>query len=196
LNKVAQSGFYIRDGKTLERLAKVDTLLISSKSFESGKLPTLLKSDLLNLDLCIVIYKPVENLQNWIDRLEIPDVNLYDLSTTEELDTIIQSLKERGKNVAWLEDSLLEPTKADIVITNQGSDIALRQKNDLRCIVDTLNLADETMSTIYQSLAMTTSLNVTAVFMGVALGIDPIYTVSVNAGAAIVGELNSLRLHQ
>ena len=72
----------------------------------------------------------------------------------------------------------------------------MRQKNDLRCIVDTLNLADETMSTIYQSLAMTTSLNVTAVFMGVALGIDPIYTVSVNAGAAIVGELNSLRLHQ
>ena len=130
LDKAAQFGVHIPDGKTLEKLAKVDYLLTST-----------------------------------------------------------DAPKERAENVAWLEDSYL-------VLGQDGSKIVLDSQNDLSRVEQSIDLAQETISTIYQSIGLVTSLNMSAVFLGVFLGVDPVITVLINAGAAIAGELNSLKLHQ
>ena len=52
------------------------------------------------------------------------------------------------------------------------------------------------MGNIYQSISLTAALNIVAVGAGVFLGLDPIFTVLINGGSAILGELNSLHLQQ
>jgi hypothetical protein len=129
LEKAEQYGVYIPDGKTLEKLAQVDALVVSN-----------------------------------------------------------DSAQEQGKNLAYIEGSYL-------VLGQDGSKIELKDQDDLQNIEESITLSQQTISTIYQSIGIATSLNLSAVFLGVFLGVDPVITVLINAGAAIAGELNSFKLH-
>jgi|GEM_PF-1940116 len=195
LTAAAESGIYIRNGKTLEKLAQVDTLLLSLDSLQAGDGSQLLPGDFVSGDLHIVSLN--ELATPWSEKLAIPDNNWHIVSDSQEIDQIIQALQEQGHKVAWVEDNQFKATKSDIVISRNAEEAdVILHRYDLRALIDSLNLADETLATIYQSMTITTSLNLAAVGMGVILGLDPVITVLINGAAAILGELNSLRLQK
>jgi len=193
LTAAAESGVYIRNGKTLEKLAQVDTLLVSLDSLQTGDWTQVIPGDFTFGELHIVSLNELPT--TWTDKLAIPDNNIHIISDAQEIDQIIQTLQKEGHKVAWVEDNQFKVTKSDLVISRSAGDVVFHH-DDPKSLIDTLNLADETLATIYQSITLTTSLNLAAVGMGVILGLDPVITVLINGGAAILGEFNSLRLHK
>ncbi|MDV3002094.1 MAG: hypothetical protein N5P05_003700 [Chroococcopsis gigantea SAG 12.99] len=207
LTSAARSGAYIRNGKTLEKLAQVDTLVFSVNAFLSLIFS---KQSLVPFEeaiqalrervLSLYIVVDTEDDQDLIDELMTLVDKVFTVKDKNELDGAIDRLRVQGKTVAWIDDTTgdkFTSDRADVTITlargnlETSADVIL-QNYDLRALVYTLDLARDTLKRAYGSLAIATIPNLIAVSIGVIWGLDPLIAVMINGGSAILAELNSL----
>jgi len=208
LTKAARQGVYIRNGRTLEKLAQVDTLLFTQQSFpsltaqESNSVSDLIHTlNNQNLDWHILADETREKLSTWAIFRGIPLNRVHQTKDNPEIQQLINQLRSQGKTVAWVDDTTgdrFTATSADVVISlalgesESHADVVLHS-HDLKSLAYSLSLAKHTMSTAYQSLAIAIVPNLFAVGVGVIFGLDPIIAVLLNGGSAILAELNTLQ---
>ncbi len=208
LTAAARSGVYIRNGKTLEKLARVDTLVFSVNAFltlifsKQSAVPfeeTIEALHERSLSLYLVVDSPED--EELIDELVSVVDKVFTVKNGNELDGAIEGLVAEGKTVVWIDDTTgdkLTSERADVTITlacrggYETSADAILQIYELGALVYTLDLARDTLNRAYGSLAIATIPNLIAVSVGVIWGLDPIIAVIINGGSAIWAELNSL----
>lgn len=208
LTAAARQGVYIRNGKTLEKLAQVNTVVFTLESFQSLTTEHLNESSLRGLiqqwqNQALDIYIVTENnalpVQTWVSTLGINPVNVHTVTYGEEIDTILTQLRSQGKQVAWVEDTTNSKVReADVIISLARGDFeyeadVILHSHSLISLSYTIELARHTLTTAYESLALAIVPNLMSVGVGVIFGLDPIIAVIINGGAAILAELNSLR---
>lgn len=207
LTTAARNGIFIRNGKILETLAQVDTLVIAVEDFPSLKTLAGENFGIIGsgqnhfLDLHIVTEGKSEDYQSWMKELGIPASHLHFGTDRQSINLIMERLHSQEKKVAWLDltaDHFLTTTEAEVMISlargewdSQAEVILYNQ--DLGVFLYSLILARHTMLTAYQSLAIAIIPNLVAVTVGVVFGLNPIIAVLINGGCAILAELNSIR---
>jgi hypothetical protein len=171
----ARRGIYIRDGETLEKLSRIDTLVVSLETYRS-----------LPGDFC-----PDGDI-------EVITVELSQLGDQNVLDELFDRLQARGRVVAWLQDNAERSDRADVILAfDDGNEIpgadGILHRRDLGAIEETFTLARHTFTTAGESLAIALVPNLFAVGAGLIFGLDPLLAVAINGGTAILAELYSSR---
>jgi heavy metal translocating P-type ATPase len=115
----------------------------------------------------------------------------------------IRQIKEQGKTVAFIGEGINDVAAlahADVSISFAlGSDLAREAadvvllENDLRGIPHAIEIARRAMDIIYQNTAIATIPNISIVLAGILFPINPVLTVLIGNGSALLSELNSFR---
>ncbi|WP_013334278.1 HMA2 domain-containing protein [Gloeothece verrucosa] len=204
----ARTGVYIRNGRTLEKLAQIDTLVFAAKSFfaliTTEKAVNTLDKIIEELDRrsfsFYVVINDEEEALKWTEQLKDLKNNLCFVEDGKQLDKFIEQLRHESRTIAWIDNTTgddLTTLQAEVTISlanelyQSQADVILHN-HDLYSLIYTLDLAKHTLITVYSSLAIAILPNLVAVSLGVAFGLNPIIAVMINGGSAILAELNSL----
>jgi soluble P-type ATPase len=139
LTAAARRGVFIRNARTLETLAQIDTLIFTLESFQSftaEELPPFLPTPLIleangqhvelnagdpsirsiiqtlqsqSLDLHIVSKDNEEVVQTWATRLGIPANNVHTAAESETINHCIEGLRRQGRRIAWVDNTTSDP---------------------------------------------------------------------------------------
>lgn len=212
LTAAARQGVYIRNGRVLEKLAQVDTLVVPIESLYGEKTRDIEKnqSSLLqwvqnwqaqgfNLHLMI----PENGTEGLADaeRWGIPLECVHLVSSDIHLAELQERLQSKSRGIAWITDNgndFLKENPTDVIISlakedfEAQADVVLHHY-DYQSLGYTIALARHTLANAYGSLAIATIPNLLAVAVGVFWGLNPIIAVIINGSSAILAEFNSLR---
>ncbi|MEG3439380.1 hypothetical protein V0288_19795 [Pannus brasiliensis CCIBt3594] len=182
----ARRGIYIRDGETLEKLSRVDTLVLNLETYRS-----LNGFPFLDLEILLMI---ADGQEIPADVRENPSVRVIPdrIALDEFLDSdrIVARLIENAGE--WESDRIDVTLAFDNGESVPTADVLIHPR-DFRSLENTFSLARHTLSTAGESLAIALVPNLFAVGTGVLFGLDPLLAVSLNGGAAILAELHSAR---
>jgi heavy metal translocating P-type ATPase len=116
---------------------------------------------------------------------------------------VILQLKDQGRTVAFAGEGINDVAAlahADVSISfASGSDIARETAdvvlldNDLSGIPHAIEIARRAMDIIYQNVVISTVPNVSVVLAGILIPFNPVLSVLISNGAALLAELNSFR---
>lgn len=140
-------------------------------------------------------------------QLGINPNNVYDSALPENKIDIVRRLRNEGKIIAYLGEGLSDTESfadADVSISfAQRTDIESETADvvivgdDLRQLIQAINIAKQAMDLIYQNIALVAVPNISVVIAGVFFGLNPLAAVLINNCAALIAELNGSRLpHQ
>ncbi len=180
LTYAARSGVYIRSGRALEDLARIDKIIFGHAD---------------------ALRQTISN--STIEALSERDIVAYPLADDQQAVRDIQMLQQNGKTVAYVghrmsdseafavadvsialaEENDIERETADIVILG----------NDIGKLIDAVDIAKGAMEIVYQNIAIVAAPNISVAIAGVFLGLHPVAAVSINFCAALIAELNGLR---
>ena len=133
-------------------------------------------------------------------QLGINPNNAYDSALPENKIEIVRRLKSEGKIVAYLGEELSDTesfTYADVSISfakeyeieSETADVVI-VGNDLRQLIQAINIAKQAMELVYQNIALVAVPNISVVIAGVFFGLNPVAAVLINNCAALIAELN------
>ena len=136
-------------------------------------------------------------------ELEMNPDRVYAEAFPERKVEVVKALHDRGKTVAFCGDGINDSAAlayADVSISFAGAtDIAretadiVLMENDLRSLLQAIQIAKQAMSIIEQNIALVAIPNIGAVVAGVCFALDPVLAILINNGSAILAELNGLR---
>jgi heavy metal translocating P-type ATPase len=116
---------------------------------------------------------------------------------------VIYQLREQGKTVAFIGEGINDAAGlayADVSFSiASGNDMAretadvLLLDDDLRGILQAIEIAKRAMEIVYQNTAIVAVPNIGVVLAGIIFALDPILGVIISNGAMIAAELNSFR---
>ncbi|ACK68682.1 Cation transport ATPase-like protein [Gloeothece citriformis PCC 7424] len=210
LTVAARAGVYIRNGRILEKLAQVDTLVVSLKNLFpfkvnqpklDGFIQIIEKLQQQSLSIYLVMDSDEWEGQEWVNSLKRIVNKVYIGLDSQNLEQLIEELHQEGKIIAWIDDTTgdsFTTDQADVTISlakggyESQADVILHNQN-LESLAYTLNLARHTLATAYESLAIAIIPNLMAVSIGVIFGLNPIIAVMINGGSAILAEFKSLQ---
>ncbi|MCU0569087.1 MAG: heavy metal translocating P-type ATPase [Oculatellaceae cyanobacterium Prado106] len=137
------------------------------------------------------------------DQLGVARDHVYAGAYPDRKVAVIQELQQQGKIVAFVGEGINDAAAlahADVSISfASGIDIARETaevvllEDDLRGIVQAIAIAQRAMEIVYQNTAMIAIPNISVVLAGIFLALDPVLSVVISNGAALVAELNSFR---
>ncbi len=136
-------------------------------------------------------------------QLGINPNNAYDSALPENKIDIVRRLQSQGKIVAYLGEELSDTesfTYADVSISfakesdieSETADVVI-VGNDLRQLVQAIDIAKQAMELVYQNIALVAVPNIGVVIAGVFFGLNPVAAVLINNCAALIAELNGSR---
>lgn len=178
---LARSGVFIRDGRTLEVLARTDTVVFDltgsrREAIATGAIETL-------------------NAQGIVTYL-VTDENQLRVSE------FVRELREDGRTVAYVGHGSNDTavTCADVYVSLAGiidieqekADVLLVGE-DLRGLTHAIHIARQAIEIVYQNVAIVAVPNISVVIAGIFFGLHPVAAVIINNCAAIIAELNGLR---
>jgi heavy metal translocating P-type ATPase len=145
-----------------------------------------------------------QRVANWVaEQLGIDLERTYAEVFPDKKVETIRELKEQGKTVAFVGEGINDVAAlahADVSISFAlGSDLAREAadvvllENDLRGIPHAIEIARRAMDIIYQNTAIATIPNISVVLAGILFPLNPVLTVLIGNGSALLSELNSFR---
>jgi cation transport ATPase len=178
LTALADSGVLIRDGRTLESLARTDAVIFGDTSASK--------------DTTAVADLKAKGIQVYLSPESVsPDQKI----------AIINKLHKQGKTVAYVGDDFtdtlafgcvsvafaketyLEKETADVVIVG----------NDLSKLSSSINIAKQAMDSVYQNIAIVALPNITVAISGIFFGLHPVAAVLINNFAILIAQINGER---
>ncbi len=133
-------------------------------------------------------------------ELGIPHSHVYAEAFPDRKVEVIQKLQTQGHTIAFVGEGINDAAAlayADVSISfATGSDIARETADvviddDLRSIPRAISIAKQAMNIIYQNTALIAIPTISVVLAGLFLPIDPILSVILSNGPALIAELNS-----
>ncbi|MBF2073298.1 MAG: heavy metal translocating P-type ATPase [Synechococcales cyanobacterium C42_A2020_086] len=116
---------------------------------------------------------------------------------------MVKALRDQGRTVAFIGEGINDAVAlahADVSLSfASGIDMARETAevvlldDDLRGIVHAIAIAKRAMSIVYQNTAIIAIPNIGVVAAGILFALDPVLSVIISNGAALIAELNSLR---
>ncbi|MBF2000627.1 MAG: heavy metal translocating P-type ATPase [Synechococcales cyanobacterium M58_A2018_015] len=116
---------------------------------------------------------------------------------------MIKALRDQGRTVAFIGEGINDAVAmahADVSLSfASGIDMARETAevvlldDDLRGIVHAIAIAKRAMDIVYQNTAIIAIPNIGVVAAGILFALDPVLSVIISNGAALIAELNSLR---
>jgi len=199
LTYAARSGLYIRNGRILEVLARTDTIVF-------GKIDTLTHSSASAIAALtnsgIATYLLIDDPRQLVKVIATQQGIEIDRTYTEAFpEQKLEVLHDKNKTVAYVGDGLSD-TDADADISvcfaqtteieQLSADVVL-VGNDLRALVQAINIAKQTMEIVEQNITLVAVPNISVVLAGVLFGLNPVAAVLINYCATILAEMNGLR---
>jgi len=136
-------------------------------------------------------------------KLGIELNNTYGSCSPLQKVEIVRHLRDNGCTVAFVGEGINDAAAlayADVAISIvSGSDIAretadvLLLDDDLRGLTKAIEIAKRSMDIVYQNTALVAIPNIGVVLAGIFFALDPILSVIISNGSALLAELNALR---
>jgi heavy metal translocating P-type ATPase len=136
-------------------------------------------------------------------KLGIEPDNTYGSCSPLQKVEIVRQLRDNGCTVAFVGEGINDAAAlayADVSISiASGSDIAretadvLLLDDDLRGLTKAIEIAKRSMDIVYQNTALVAVPNIGVVLAGIFFALDPILSVVISNGSALLAELNALR---
>ena len=208
LSSLARSGVFIRSGRALEALARTDTVVFGKTGTLTeaiGKQSADVIATLKNrgIEIHLLTGDNQQAVQAVATQLGINPNNAYDSDLPENKIEIVRRLHSEGKVVAYLGEELSDTesfTDADVSISfakesdieSETADVVI-VGNDLRQLIQAIDIAKQSMDLVYQSIALVAVPNISVVIAGIFFGLNPVTAVLINNCAALIAELNGSR---
>ena len=182
LTYAARNGVYIRNGRALEVLAQIDTVVFGLTGTLTEAIATSVSG-----------------------TLTAQDIKTYLISAGNQqvLNDVVRGLHNDGKTVAYVGDGLSDTPVAceqDVyVCLGQETDIervsadVVLLGNDLKQLIQAIAIAKQAMAIVYQNIALVAVPNISVVIAGMFFGLHPLGAVIINNCAALMAELNGWR---
>ncbi len=136
-------------------------------------------------------------------KLNISEKNIHAEAFPETKATVVQELHNAGRTVAFIGDGINDSAAlayADLSISfGDGSDVAretadvVLMTNDLRGLVEAINLARQSMALIRQNTGIVAIPNLAGLVLAGTVGLNPLAATVVNNGSSVVAGVNGLR---
>ncbi|MCT7951941.1 heavy metal translocating P-type ATPase [Ancylothrix sp. C2] len=136
-------------------------------------------------------------------ELNISEKNIHAEAFPETKATVVQELHNAGRTVAFIGDGINDSAAlayADLSISfGDGSDVAretadvVLMTNDLRGLVEAINLARQSMALIRQNTGIVAIPNLAGLVLAGTIGLNPLAATVVNNGSSVVAGVNGLR---
>lgn len=136
-------------------------------------------------------------------ELNISEKNIHAEAFPETKATVVQELHNAGRTVAFIGDGINDSAAlayADLSISfGDGSDVAretadvVLMTNDLRGLVEAINLARQSMALIRQNTGIVAIPNLAGLVLAGTVGLNPLAATVVNNGSSVVAGVNGLR---
>jgi cation transport ATPase len=176
LTDAARSGVFIRNGRALESLARIDTIVFGNPLPQASA--------------------------NAIEILTAQGLEIYLLGDRQQQE-VIRTLHENGKVVAYVGSSSDAEVFADADLSisfaeetdleRETADVVVLIGDDMWGLIHAIDIAKRAMEIVYQNIAIVAVPNISVVIAGIFFGLHPIAAVIVNNFAALIAELNGLR---
>ncbi|HEY9811275.1 MAG TPA: heavy metal translocating P-type ATPase [Halomicronema sp.] len=136
-------------------------------------------------------------------ELNISEKNIHAEAFPETKAAVVQELHNAGRTVAFIGDGINDSAAlayADLSISfGDGSDVAretadvVLMTNDLRGLVEAINLARQAMGLIRQNTGIVAIPNLIGLALAGTVGLNPLAATVVNNGSSVVAGVNGLR---
>jgi Cu2+-exporting ATPase len=136
-------------------------------------------------------------------ELNISEKNIHAEAFPETKAAVVQELHNAGRTVAFIGDGINDSAAlayADLSISfGDGSDVAretadvVLMTNDLRGLVQAINLARQSMALIRQNTGIVAIPNLAGLVLAGTVGLNPLAATVVNNGSSVVAGVNGLR---
>lgn len=137
------------------------------------------------------------------EKLGIEPDNTYSSCSPLQKVEIVRQLRDNGCTVAFVGEGINDAAAlayADVSISiASGSDIAretadvLLLDDDLRGLTKAIEIAKRSMDIVYQNTALVAIPNIGVVLAGIFFALNPVLSVIISNGSALLAELNALR---
>ncbi|AFY89123.1 heavy metal translocating P-type ATPase [Chroococcidiopsis thermalis] len=137
------------------------------------------------------------------EKLGIEPDNTYSSCSPLQKVEIVRQLRDSGCTVAFVGEGINDAAAlayADVSISiASGSDIAretadvLLLDDDLRGLTKAIEIAKRSMDIVYQNTALVAIPNIGVVLAGIFFALNPVLSVIISNGSALLAELNALR---
>jgi Cu2+-exporting ATPase len=159
--------------------------------------------DTLEMDIHMLTGDRAQTARAVGRQLGIPDANVHGELFPEEKAEVIQSLHADGKRVAFVGDGINDLPAlayADVSISfNSATDVAretadvVLMDDDLRGLPIAFSAARQALRLIRQNIAIVGGVNLTAMAVTTATGLQPVAAAFLHNGSTVVAALNGLR---
>ncbi|MBV9386118.1 MAG: HAD family hydrolase [Chroococcidiopsidaceae cyanobacterium CP_BM_ER_R8_30] len=208
LTLLARNGVYVRSGRVLEALARVDIIVFGITSTLTHSVRLEINSAIATLvgqgiEVYLLTHDDWQIANAITCKSEINPSHSHAETCHERIVELVRELRNRGKTVAFVGDSIdaANVIHADISVAfATGSDMA-QETADVVILDDNIcglphaiNVAKQAMEVVYQNTAIIVIPNLIVVAGGVFFGLNPIVNVITNNFSAFIAEfLNSSR---
>lgn len=213
LTHAAHSGVFIRNGRVLEVLARIDTVVFGKTETLTQAIATVVDPQLESADVIATLtaqgietYLLTADSQQAADavatQLGIAIPNTYGSSLPEQKMEIVRKLHNQGKTVMYVGGELSDTealASADVSVSlAQGTDIKEETADvilfgDLRGLIQAVDIAKQAMEIVHQNIAIVAVPNISVVIAGVFFGLHPVAAVLINNCTALIAEINGWR---
>lgn len=208
LTLLARNGVYVRSGRVLEALARVDTIVFGTTSTLTHSVHPEIKSAIATLvgqgiDVYLLTHDDQQVANAVTIQSGINPSHPHAGICPEKIVELVRELRARGKTVAFVGGSIddAEVSHVDVSVAfATGSDMA-QETADVVILDDNIcglshaiGVAKQAMEFVYQNTAIIVIPNLIVVAGGVFFGLNPIVNVITNNFSAFIAEfLHSAR---
>lgn len=165
LTSLAHAGVFIRNGLTLEILARTDTMIVDHTVTLTAATATALQKHLIQ------VYQQSDQEVSRLNNQNKTVAYVGNLTNTE-------ILTYADISVSFTHKTDLQEETSDIIIVG----------NDWQSLILAINIAKQTMEIVYQNIALVAIPNISVVIAGVFFGLHPVAAVLINNCAALLAE--------
>ena len=206
LTLLARNGVYVRSGRVLETLARVDTIVFGKTSTLTNSVHPEIKSAIATLvgegiDVYLLTNDDQQVANAVTGKSDINPSHTHAETCSEKIVELVRELRDHGKTVAFVGDRIddAKVAHADVSVAfAAGSDMARETAdvvildNDICGLTHAVGVAKQAMEIVYQNTAIIVIPNIIVVAGGVFFGLNPVVNVITNNFSAFIAEfLNS-----